>query len=140
MIIPCLGPSMNMLFCKCIINLHILIINYDEYIVIIKSYCLLYFCICVIDFKSLVRRNWMIVMCHEEDVRRDDFGAIILDVKTGMANVAIKKINSIDRSWCYSLQQSFSLGNRYWQRNIFCRLFFLPSIKTIRWYKDILLL
>ena len=65
--------------------------QYYEYIVIIKSYYLLYFCICVIDFKSLVRRNWIIVMCHEEDVRRDDFSAIIPDVKTGMANVAIKK-------------------------------------------------
>ena len=40
----------------------------------------------------------MIVMCHEEDVRRDDFSAIIPDVKTGMTNVAIKKINSTGAS------------------------------------------
>jgi hypothetical protein len=37
-------------------------------------------------------------MCHEEDVRRDDFSAIIPDVKTGMTNVAIKKINSTGAS------------------------------------------
>jgi len=55
-------------------------------------------------------------MCHEEDVRRDDFSAIIPDVKTGMANVAIKKINSMSQLLDFLL------------------LFFLPLLKAIQGY------
>ena len=55
-------------------------------------------------------------MYHEEDVRRDDFSAIIPDVKTGMINVAIKKINSMSQLLDFLL------------------LFFLPLLKAIRGY------